>query len=38
MIKWNAIQLMLKRLAPVNPPATFNYKLAGNATPTTVAA
>ena len=29
---------MLKRLAPVNPRATFNYKLVGNATPTTVAA
>ena len=37
MIKWSAIQPMLKRLAPVNPPATFNYKLAGSAPPTTVA-
>ena len=38
MIKWSAIRLMLKRLAPSDPPVTFNYKLAGSATPTTVAA
>ena len=38
MIKWSAIQLMLKRLAPVHPHATFNDKLAVIATPTTVAA
>ncbi len=38
MINWSAIQLMLKRLAPVDPPVTFNDKLGGNATPTTVGA
>ena len=38
MIKWSAIHLMLKRLAPVDPPVTFNDKLAGNATSTTVGA
>ena len=38
MIKWSAIRLMLKRLAPSDPPVTYNYKLAGSATPTTVAA
>ena len=38
MIKLSAIHLMLKRLAPVNPPVIFNYKPAANATPTTVAA
>ena len=38
MIKLSAIHLMLKRLAPVDPPVIFNYKLAVNATPTALAA
>ena len=38
MIKWSAIHLMLKRLAPVDPPVCFKYKLAVNANPTALAA
>ena len=38
MIKWSAIHLMLKRLAPVDPPVSFNYKLAMNTNPTALAA
>ena len=37
MIKWSVIHLMLKRLAPVDPPVTFNYKLAVNTNPTALA-
>lgn len=38
MIQISAIHLMLKRLAPVDPPMTFNYRRDQNTTPSAAAA